>query len=272
MPRRARELSRTNIYHVMIRGINRQTIFEDNEDMYVFMTDLKRCKDLSDFKLHAFCLMPNHVHLLMEIGEVPMETIFKRLGSKYVGWYNRKYERVGHLFQDRFRSEKVETEAYFRTALRYILQNPMKAHLEQKPGTYKWSSYLAYAKGVGTLTDTEYAVELFGSRETLVEFLGESNEEKIMDEEDFIPKISDLHAKKIMERITHCASVSDFQKLNPDLQKEYIKDLYANGMPVRQISRLTGRTRKSIDKIRRQVDGSAGSPAGRRKSAELNVS
>ena len=252
MPRRAREQSRTNIYHVMIRGINRQTIFEDNEDMYVFMTELKRCKEVSDFKLHAFCLMPNHVHFLMETNQEPMEIIFKRLGSKYAGWYNRKYERVGHLFQDRFRSEKVETEAYFRTALRYIIQNPMKAHLEEKPGTYKWSSYLAYEKGIGTLTDTEYALDLFGQREALINFLCRPNKEKIMDEEDFIPRISDPRAKEIMEQIAHCSTVPDFQKLERDLQKEYILDMYNHGLPIRQISRLTGRNRKTIDKIVRK--------------------
>ena len=252
MPRKAREQSSTNIYHVMIRGINRQTIFEDNEDRYVFMTELKRCKELSDFRLHAFCLMPNHVHLLMETNQEPLEIIFKRLGSKYAGWYNLKYERVGHLFQDRFRSEKVETEAYFRTVLRYIIQNPMKAHMEEKPGTYKWSSYLAYAKGAGTLTDTQYAIDLFGQREALVEFLCETNEEKAMDEGDFAPRLSDLRAKEIMEQITHCASVPEFQKLEKEIQREYILEMYDYGMPVRQISRLTGKDRKTVTKAVQQ--------------------
>ena len=248
MPRRARELSRTNIYHVMLRGINRQTIFEDNEDMYVFMTELKRCKDISDFKLHAFCLMPNHIHLLLETGKEPLEIIFKRLGSRYAVWYNRKYERVGHLFQDRFRSEKVETEAYFRTVLRYIMQNPMKAHLEAKPGSYKWSSFLAYERGAGSLTDTQYAVDLFGQRETLINYLCETNEDKVMDEGDFIPRISDMRAKEIMEQITDCSSTPEFQSLEKDLQNQYMKKMYDRGMSIRQISRLTGKTPRTVTK------------------------
>ena len=162
MATKQRAQSSTGFYHVFHRGVNQFDIFEDDEDMYVFMTVLKSCKERSDFKLHAFCLMPNHVHLLMETNQEPLEIIFKRLGSKYAGWYNLKYERVGHLFQDRFRSEKVETEAYFRTVLRYSIQNPMKAHMEDKPGTYKWSSYLADEKGAGTLADTQYAIDLFG--------------------------------------------------------------------------------------------------------------
>ena len=134
MARQARKLSRTNIYHVMLRGINRQTIFEDNEDMNYFLSEVKRCKDISDFRLYAFCLMSNHVHLLLETN---LDMIFRRLGSRYAGWYNRKYGRVGHLFQDRYRSENVETEQYFMTVLRYILQNPMKAGMEKQPGSYR---------------------------------------------------------------------------------------------------------------------------------------
>ena len=99
-------------------------------------------------------------------------------------WYNRKYQRAGHLFQDRFRSENVETEQYYKTVLRYILQNPMKAGLEKRPGSYRWSSYLAYEKGRSLLTDTQYALDVFGSRETLLEYLAENNNDSVMDEED----------------------------------------------------------------------------------------
>ena len=202
MPRKARELSRTNIYHVMLRGINRQTIFEDNEDMNCFLTEVRRCKDISDFKLYAFCLMSNHVHLLLETDQEPLDMIFRRLGSRYAGWYNRKYGRVGHLFQDRYRSEKVETEQYFLTALRYILQNPMKAGLEQQPGSYRWSSYLAYEKGIGLITDIQYAVSMAGNREDLIRFLREANDDQLMDEADRNARISDEQAKEVMKQVT----------------------------------------------------------------------
>ena len=110
----------------MLRGINQQVIFEEDDDRRFFLHTLKKAKEASGFKLYAFCLMTNHVHLLIEPAEEPLEIVFKRIGTRYAGWYNRKYERVGHLFQDRYRSEKVETEQYFLTALRYIIQNPMK--------------------------------------------------------------------------------------------------------------------------------------------------
>lgn len=85
--------------------------------------------------------MGNHVHLLLREGKEPLSQIFKRLGVRYVYWYNWKYKRTGHLFQDRFKSEPVEDDTYFLAVLRYIYQNPVKAGLCEKPEEYQWSSY-----------------------------------------------------------------------------------------------------------------------------------
>ena len=94
---------------------------------------LKECKEISGFEMYAFCLMTNHVHLLLRETDEPLEVVFKRIGSRYAYWYNNKYQRIGHLFQDRFKSENVEDDAYFLTVLRYIIQNPMKAGMEKEP-------------------------------------------------------------------------------------------------------------------------------------------
>ena len=122
MPRSARKKSKTGIYHVMLRGINQQQIFEDNEDSEKFLQILKDCKAISEFKLYAYCLMGNHIHLLIHETEEPIEKFMKRIATRFVYWYNIKYQRVGHLFQDRFKSEPVEDDAYFLTVLRYIHQ------------------------------------------------------------------------------------------------------------------------------------------------------
>ena len=123
----------------MLRGINRENIFGDEEDRLYFMHALDHCKEVSGFRLYAFVLMTNHIHLLIEPAGEPLDMIFRRIGIRYAMWYNKKYQRVGHLFQDRFRSENVETDLYFMTVLRYILQNPMKAGMETAPGDYRWS-------------------------------------------------------------------------------------------------------------------------------------
>ena len=93
MARKPRRKSYSGIYHIMLRGINRQTIFEDDEDKIRLLTTIKRYKEKSNFKLYGYCLMDNHMHLLMqEMDETVSQTI-QRIGASYVYWYNSKYVR-----------------------------------------------------------------------------------------------------------------------------------------------------------------------------------
>ena len=248
MPRIARKKSISNIYHVMIRGINRQNIFEEDEDRLCFMKILDQCKKISGFKLYAFVLMSNHIHLLIEPSGEALNIVFTRIETRYAMWFNRKYQRTGYLFQNRFRSEAVETDQYFMTVLRYILQNPMKAGMESRPGSYRWSSYLAYEKGKGTVTDIQYALDLFDGRETLMEYLVRSNDDAVMDEVDFDRRLQDEQVRKKMLQITKCASASAFQQLERPLQKEYAAQMYLNGLSLGQISRFTGMAKTTVFK------------------------
>jgi REP element-mobilizing transposase RayT len=258
MPRIARKKSCSNVYHVMVRGNNRQNIFEEDDDYLCFMKILNHCKEISGFRLHAFVLMSNHIHLLIETAGESLDMVFRRIGTRYAVWYNRKYQRAGHLFQDRFRSENVETEQYYRTVLRYILQNPMKAGLEKCPGSYRWSSYLAYEKGKGAVTDTQYALDLFGGREILMEFLAQGNDDSVLDEEEFDCRLREDKARATMFRITQCTSASDFQRLDKALRKEYAAKMYQSGLSLGQISRMTGMAKTTVFKAansRKAEDG-----------------
>ena len=246
MPRTARKTSMSNIYHVMMRGVNRQAIFENDGDRLHFMSVLKECKEISGFRLHAFCLMPNHLHFLIEPAGEPLDLVFRRIGVRYAVWYNRKHQRAGHLFQDRFRSENVENDLYYMTVLRYILQNPMKAGLEPRLGTYRWSSYPAYAKGTGSITDTQYATELFGTRESLIDFVRMGNEDIVMDETDPEWPLQDDDAKKIMEQITGCSATEEFRRLDRQLRNEYIRRMYAEKLSIGQIARLAGFSKSTV--------------------------
>ena len=242
----------------MLRGINRQNIFEDDEDRIRFLNTVIRCKEESGFRLHAFVLMSNHIHFLIEPGSEPLEVIFKRIGTSYAVWYNRKYQRAGHLFQDRFRSESVETDQYYMTVLRYILRNPVKAGIAGSPGDYRWSSYLAYKEGRGTLTDLQFAVDLFGDRETLIEYLAQENDDSVMDEPDHDWRLRDDAAREKIFRITQCASVSDYQKLDSEAQKEYAGKLYAEGLSMGQIARMTGMSKTTVFRAVKKADDESG--------------
>ncbi len=108
-------------------------MFEDDEDYIKYLDVLRECKEISGYKLYGYCLMGNHLHLLLKTGKEDLEQIFKRIGARYVYWYNFKYGRSGHLFQDRYKSEPVETDSYIVTVLRYIHQNPVKAGICSDP-------------------------------------------------------------------------------------------------------------------------------------------
>ena len=153
MGRHARKSGESNIYHVMLRGINRQEIFEDREDEDKFLTLLDEYKLRCGFAVYGYCLMNNHVHLLLHgarnpcicrIGDTEVELgpgescsqAMKRLGVSYVMFFNRKYARTGHLFQDRFKSEPIDGDPYFPLALRYIHRNPIKAGICCRQGQH----------------------------------------------------------------------------------------------------------------------------------------
>ena len=246
MPRTARKKSASNVYHVMLRGINRQNIFEEDSDRLHFMKLLCQYKEICGFRLHAFALMSNHIHLLIEPMDESLDTVFRRLCTAYATWYNRKYQRVGHLFQDRFRSENVENDQYFITVLRYIVQNPLKAGLESIPGTYRWSSFLAYKNGNGTVTDTQFALSLFSDKEALIEYMLQNNDDSAMDEDVFDRRLREDIAKNKMLQITQCASASAFQQLDSQFQKEYAWKLYQEGLSLGQISRMTGMPKTTV--------------------------
>ena len=246
MPRTQRKKSESGIYHVMLRGINQQQIFEDEEDCAHFLAILRVCKKISGFDLFAYCLMGNHVHLLLREGKEPLDLVFKRLGSRFVYWYNLKDQRVGHLFQDRYKSEPVDTDAYFLAALRYILQNPMKAGIEETPGSYPWSSYGCYAGKSDGLTDPDMAVELIGLRDDLLAFLAEKNDDALLDINPRKPGVTDEQAKAIVRRLSGCSSVAAFQLLELPQRNEILTQLLDAGMSVRQISRLTGVSKSAV--------------------------
>ena len=133
------------------------------------------------------------------------------------------------------------------------MQNPMKAGLEKHPGEYRWSSYLAYENGKGTITDTQYAIDLFGGREALVQYLKQDNDDMAMDEGDHDWRLRDDVAGQIMEKITQCASASDFQKLDLELQKKYAGEMYRERLSMGQIARLTGMSKTTVFRAVQQI-------------------
>ncbi|KSU60389.1 transposase [[Bacillus] enclensis] len=164
MARHARRKSSSGVYHVIVRGANRQEIFHDEEDRLKFLDILQKYKTKSGMAFYAWCLMGNHVHLLVKEGSESISIVMKRIGVSYANYYNWKYKTTGHLFQDRFKSENVETVGYLLTVTRYIHQNPVKAGIVEKPHHWQWSSCRGYyGQSVYSLDllDPHYLLRMF---------------------------------------------------------------------------------------------------------------
>ena len=238
MPRQARRKSESGIYHIMLRGINKQVIFEDEEDNFKFLETLKKYKAISGYKIFAYCLMSNHVHLLLKVEKEDIDLIIKRIASSYVYWYNWKYKRNGHLFQDRFKSEPVENDSYFLTVVRYIHQNPLKAGVCKSIDGYNFSSYNEYVKKAD-LVDTDFCLGII-DKEQFLDFNNEYNEDVCLEIEKENFRLTDDEAREIIFKISKCRTINQFQNLKIDKRDKYLKLLRNNGLSIRQISRLTG--------------------------------
>lgn len=254
MPRIARVKSESGIYHIIMRGINRQTLFEDEEDSTKFIQTLQKYREISKYKLYAYCLMGNHLHLLLMEDKEPLETVMRRICGSYVLWYNRKYGRVGYLFQDRFKSEPVEENEYFLTVLRYIFQNPLKAGIVNKIENYKWTNYNDYIEKSKN-TDIEYVLNIFNTtnRERaingFIDFINKDNEDECLDMPDK-RGLTDDEAIKIIKAHFEVEHATDLQKLDTNKRNSYIKILKdEHDLSIRQIERLTGISRGIIQKI-----------------------
>lgn len=252
IPREARKKSRSGIYHVMIRGINRQTIFEDDEDKLKFLGSLKKFKEISKFHLYSYCLMDNHIHLLMKETEETISEAIKRISSSYVYWYNVKYERCGHLFQERFKSERVENTAYFLTVLRYIHQNPLKARLAKDVFESKWTSIHEYVGRVD-IVDVDLVLQLFSpDKRKAIElfriYMSESNDDQCLD--DIVKvRMSDKEVREYLE-IIGITSISEIQQMSKEDRDQVIRRMKGlQGVSHRQLSRVTGISKSVIQRV-----------------------
>ena len=244
-------MSSTGIYHVMLRGINRQTIFEDDGDRVKFLDVLKQSKEKSGFELYGYCLLGNHVHLLLRERMESLSLTIQRVCSSFVIWYNWKYDRFGHLFQERYKSEVVENQAYLLTVLRYIHQNPIKAGITNTVEGYKWSSYQEYMLKQNII-DTGFILESFATEKQRAitefnKFMNEMNEDICLDYEEK-HRVTDEEIIKLIEE-KYRVRKGFFHLLKREEKDMILKNLKAiNGVTIRQLVRVTGVSKFLVEK------------------------
>jgi len=234
----------------MPRTANQQNIFADDEDDEKFIAILDTYRKKIEYEIYAYCLMGNHVHLLIKEGKEVLSNTMKRIGTSYVCWYNWQYNRKGHLFQDRFKSEAVEDDAYFLTVLRYIHQNPLKAGLVDNIDSYKWSSYQEYISKT-KIVNVDFVLALFDKEEDKAiekfkRFNKESNYDQCLEVIEKRKTISDKKIRKLALQ-KYNIELASLQNALLETQIEvlkYLKEL--EGSSLKQLSRLTGFTVNKI--------------------------
>ena len=252
MPRSGREKGTSGIFHVMMRGINKQVVFEDDEDKKKFLGIIERFRMISKYEIYGYCLMNNHIHMLLKENDESISAAIKRISSSYVYWYNMKYGRCGHLFQERFKSEIVENDTYQLTVLRYIHQNSVKAGLSKNVHDYRWSSYNEYTEKP-VITNTDFVLSIYSpNREkainSLIEHTKGQNDDKCLDYNDKI-QISDSEIRNRIDKLG-IYNINELQQLDREKRDEIARKLKAiEGITIRQLSRVTGMSKSMIDRI-----------------------
>ncbi len=141
MPRSARLIIDNSIHHVMTRGNQKQKTFLNSSDYQKYIEILKHYKNKFWFKLFGYCLMPNHVHLIIKIRKGRnLQKIIQGLNQTYTIWFNKKYSKVGHLWQGRYKDMLLQNNNYLINCIEYVEFNPVRAKLIKEPSSYLWSS------------------------------------------------------------------------------------------------------------------------------------
>ena len=150
MPRVARIYTEEGVFHILTRGNNRQKVFKEESDYRIYKDMLTELKGEQPFRLYHYCLMGNHVHLIIETNErTELSKLMKRLNLYYYNNYKKKYGYIGHFWQDRFKSLLIAKDEYLLACGLYIERNPVRAKMVALPEKYPYSSYNYYAYGEG---------------------------------------------------------------------------------------------------------------------------
>ena len=183
MPRVSRKESYTGYYHVMTRGINKEKIFKSKYDKQKLIDIIREKLNEIDCKVFAYCVMDNHLHLLLNSSIENLSLFMKKINISYAMYYNSKNDRIGPVFQDRFKSENILNDRYFYGVIRYIHNNPVKANIVAKPEKYNWSSMGEYIRAEADIVHINGIQLIQNSFHTVSSFM---KFHKVQDEHNYL--------------------------------------------------------------------------------------
>ena len=267
MASKPRKRSESDFYHVYQRGVNHFDIFEDDADRECFILKLQRYSLECKTEIHAWCLMTNHVHMLVR-GELGAVTAFMRkLGSVYARYFNRRHGRSGPLFEGRFCSVCVETEPQLLSVVRYIHRNPVYHERTALWGSYPWSSYGEYAAASPATCKLDFVLNLFGGIAEMARFhLEEHDGERHLDIDTEGPMLDEEardRANRALKKAGFEIGVARIGTLPRALRNRAIACLKsAVGCSMRQIQRLTAIAYSAIRTAIEEVNRESLQPGG----------
>ncbi|TFE04010.1 transposase [Jeotgalibacillus salarius] len=248
MPRESRKISQSGIYHVHSKGSNYQMIFYDDHDRNKFLMKLHSVKQVTEFELYGWCLMDNHFHLIIKVKEVPISRIMQKLNGSYAIYFNAKYQAIGSLYYDRFKSHEVENLQYLFTLIRYVHHNPVRAHMVQTPSAWHWSScrdYYGYSTPHSHLLNHHKILQTFSSNPEQAIYRFTTFNESPADKPRHLltkkPVFTDQEAIKEIQNHIIDPPIHVIKYLPPTERKIVIRHLKTiKGISLRQLARILG--------------------------------
>jgi len=236
--RTARKLSEADLYHVVSRGVAKQLIFEDDRDRERLLDDLSKTVKERGGELLAWCLMGNHFHALIHLEMSELSKTMRAVLSRYASYFNVRHGRTGHLFQDRFKSEAIDTDEYLLAVVRYIHANPVKAGIT-KDCRYRWSSYGCYLGGRGPC-DTSFVLDVFGGLEQFTRFHSVQADDNCLDVAQMRRRLSDEKALACAKEIAGKIELHEIGSLPKSERDALLRSMRVGGLSIKQVQRLTG--------------------------------
>lgn len=267
MPRQSRRKSHSKVYHCMLRGINKQDIFFEKNDYLEFQNFIRKTKKIYFYQLYSYVLMPNHIHLQIKDENQKLSQIIHDMATSYAMFFNKKYKRVGHLFQDRFQSKNVESVNYMLNLVRYIHQNPLKARIK-KMEQYKWSSYFEYfqkedVKEENRIVDIKEILDMFfiekgQSEKEFLEFnkkILKFQESSELLEYEIKSKLTDEEVVYFIKEKLKIDNIQEIQKYNIENRNKMIrKTMQIKGITQKQIARILGINFRIVQRAKYQKE------------------
>ena len=256
------------VYHVFSRGNARQNIFLEDSDYQMFLLLLAAEKNRSPFELFGYCLMPNHLHLLIRVAKQPLRIIMKRILGRYARFFNIRCKRTGHVFESRYKAPLCCDDIYLKELLRYIHLNPVRAELCSRPEQWLWSSHAHYlGMRAEPFVDSAFPLSMFGNdprmaRKFYADFVSEGLDcppPLLTEDLPEIPHQTPTKGKEVLDLAALAARIERRRGLGEDVlrgpcrsrevaaaRKEFAIEAYACGFGPGAIACFIGRSCSAV--------------------------